>query len=81
MTDPLTRADFESRTWDRLRALLEQRLAAQREQNDQRLDEVKTAHIRGRIAELKELLALGQQAQAPATRASASASFDAFPEA
>lgn len=78
MAEPLTRADFDSRTWERMRAVLEARLQTLRIENDDRLDEVKTASIRGRIAELKELLALDQRGQAPATRGDGSA-FDAFP--
>ena len=74
---PLLRADFQTGTWDRFAELMRRRLAAHREENDQRLDDVKTATLRGRIAELKELLALGDQA--PAESVPGSASFDAFP--
>jgi hypothetical protein len=81
VSDPLTRADFQTRTWDRLAAHLEARLAAHRADNDNRLDEVKTATLRGRIAEIKELLALAQE-PAPAQEPPGSAStFDAFPRA
>lgn len=77
----LERDDFKLRTWPRLRALLEDRLADLREQNDNRLDDEKTANLRGRIAEVKALLALEQLASAPASSGPGSASsLDAFPE-
>lgn len=68
MAEPLTPEDFETRTWERFAAHLTARIDALREENDQFLDDVKTARIRGRIAELKELLAL--EAQATEARAS-----------
>ena len=49
--------DFETQTWQRLRALLTARLQQLREENDSGDAEI-TAKRRGRIAELKELLAL-----------------------
>lgn len=77
-THYLLRDDFQSRTWERMEAHLRERLAELREENDTRLDDVKTATLRGRIAEIKELLALAAK-PAPATRGEGSASFDAFP--
>lgn len=49
--------DFDTQTWQRLRALLTARLQQLREENDSGDAEI-TAKRRGRIAELKELLAL-----------------------
>lgn len=74
----LDREDFKTRTWAHLSALLELRLAALREENDHRLDDVKTATIRGRIAEVKTLLALSQLAASPAASDAGNA-FSAFP--
>jgi len=54
----LAREDFNTRTWERVEALLRARLQTYRELNDSNLDEVKTAKVRGRIAEIKDLLAL-----------------------
>ena len=78
MATHLTHSDFQTRTWDNFKAELEQRLAQHREANDNRLDPEKTANLRGRIAELKELLALAPK-PAPAPSGGGSASFDAFP--
>jgi len=52
--------DFQSRTWTRLRTVLQSRLDELREVNDGgHLNEIKTAAIRGQIAEVKKMLALG----------------------
>lgn len=52
-------ADKISPTWNKLKAYLEQELATARVKNDdQKLDEIQTAHTRGRIQTLKNLLAL-----------------------
>lgn len=75
----LMRDDFNTRTWAHFAALLELRLAALREENDQRLDDVKTATIRGRIAEVKALLALPQLAASPAASVTGNDAFGAFP--
>lgn len=56
------RADFESLTWKRLSALLADRLQQLREENDSGDAEVTTKR-RGRIAEIKELMALEDQAR------------------
>lgn len=75
----VSREDFKTRTWAHFAALLELRLAALREENDQRLDDVKTATIRGRIAEVKALLALPQLAASPAASVTGNDAFSAFP--
>ena len=54
-----TEIDLASETWKAIAARATARLADLRARNDSALDEVKTAHLRGRISELKELLALG----------------------
>lgn len=59
MTFALSSGDKLSPTWLRLVEHLEQRLDVLRKQNDGRLDEVQTARMRGRIAQLKELISLG----------------------
>lgn len=54
--------DFTSPTWKGIKEHLKTRLEQQRERNDSaKLDSVTTAHIRGRIAELKDLIALQDQ--------------------
>lgn len=51
--------DFRSQTWKRLTQTLNERLQELRELNDNpSFDEVKTAGIRGGIAELKRILSL-----------------------
>lgn len=78
MASYLTHADFQTRTWENFEAELQRRLAMHREANDNRIDPEKTATLRGRIAEIKELLALASK-PAPAPSGDGSASFDAFP--
>ena len=63
-----TRDDLTGDAWARLRGALADRIEHFRSMNEQDLDEVKTARVRGRIAELKELLALGS-VPAPANEA------------
>lgn len=48
--------DVGTATWKHLEAVLKERLAALREQNDQPSTEAETAVRRGRIAMLKEIL-------------------------
>ncbi len=60
MIDP---RDFDTPQWQRLRDHLTARLQQLREENDSG-DAESTAKRRGRIAEIKELLALGGKAQA-----------------
>lgn len=51
-------ADRESAVWQRLRAHYTDRLAVLRVMNDGDNDEIATARLRGRIAEIKYLLDL-----------------------
>ena len=44
--------------WSEIEAWAKERLASARDRNDGDLGEIETAHLRGRIATLKELLAL-----------------------
>lgn len=55
----LDRLDLDSRTWKRLRAHLEGQLHKARRQNDNDIDPIRTAKLRGRILVIKDLLALG----------------------
>jgi hypothetical protein len=58
--------DRESPLWRRLAAHMRAELADLRERNDApQLDPTKTAAIRGQIAQLKSLLALGEPRKAP----------------
>ena len=58
----LERADFETRTWRNLAERMRDRIAELREMNDRPQNtELQTAIVRGRIAELKELLALPEK--------------------
>ena len=59
----LTREDLRTTAWAHLIEDLQLRLLALREENDSFSDEITTAKRRGRIAELKEWIALAQQAQ------------------
>lgn len=56
--------DLRTPTWRRARQQLETRLAATRAQLEKDTDPTTTAKLRGRIAEIKELLALQAPAQA-----------------
>lgn len=56
-------SDTRSGVWNRLEADLRDRLARLREENDSG-DAEETARRRGRIAEIKELLAFGVDARA-----------------
>jgi hypothetical protein len=56
----LTPQDLQSATWRKLEAHLTERLTALRAQNDGELDETSTARLRGRLAQIKEILALGK---------------------
>ena len=55
----MTQAERNSALWRKLRKNLEQRLDTLRAQNDGDKDERATAMLRGRIAEVKTLLTLG----------------------
>jgi len=58
----LNQADLLSPTWLKLKKHYEERIESHRIQNDGRLSENDTAHLRGRIAEAKYLLALAEPA-------------------
>jgi len=68
MATTLTINDVRSDTWRRVEAILNERIAAHRLENDTPLDETKTTRLRGRIAEAKELLALAEGVRAQAKR-------------
>lgn len=59
----LDAVDRQSLTWTKLREHYESRLNTLRRQNDGDLDERQTAKLRGRIAEVKAMIALGDEAQ------------------
>lgn len=61
----LEKGDLSSPTWSKLRRHMEAQLDKLRRENDKDADPVRTAKLRGRIAQLKNLLALGNP-QAPA---------------
>ena len=56
MTVLLNDAQRKSQTWEIIRAHLDKRINALRKQNDAHMAEYQTAEIRGRIAEVKQLL-------------------------
>lgn len=68
MIEQLTTQDFQSETWRKLRKLLEQRLQATRELNDEPRSETETSALRGQIAELRFLLDLPQHVKRAAER-------------
>ena len=53
-------SDAQNPLWLRLKPYLEERLVMLRTKNDGDLSEIETANIRGRIAEVKSLLALDE---------------------
>lgn len=55
----LLHEDYFTPTWKRLQEALQERLSDLRETNDSVHTELKTASIRGQIAEVKQMLALG----------------------
>lgn len=58
----LTKEESRSQTWVRIEELLTAELARLRGLNDDtQKDEIKTAVIRGRIKQLKEVLAMGKE--------------------
>lgn len=61
----LTAAEAATQLWDELSRFISRRLNLMRAENDNDKDPIKTAHLRGRIAAMKELLALGSQEPAP----------------
>jgi hypothetical protein len=56
----LTETERRSELWQRLYAHFSRQLDTLRMQNDQDKDEVATAHLRGKIAQLKVVLALNE---------------------
>lgn len=56
--------DFRSETWRALEVYANTKIDALRTKNDGALDAVTTAHLRGRIAALKDLLTLAKPAPA-----------------
>ena len=57
----LSKAERESPLWQRIEEHLNNRLISHRNKNDNNLGDVDTAKLRGRIAEAKALLALGDE--------------------
>lgn len=70
--NPILRRDFKTETWEHIRAHIEARLAELQVQNENlNLTDSTTASTRGRIAELRRLLALEKApAETPAPGAS-----------
>lgn len=61
MSDPiLTAAERQGAVWLKIKKYLDDRLAAARRKNDGDLRESQTARLRGRIDELKAMLAFGE---------------------
>lgn len=65
MTQPkslvlLTPTEQGSSTWQKIQAHLRERIASLREKNDGALSLEETSRVRGQIAEVKALLALGE---------------------
>mgnify|MGYP001574846979 FL=1 len=56
----LTEIEKHSAVWQKIMKHLEERLSSLRARNDNDLDERRTARLRGRLAEIKHLLALDQ---------------------
>jgi len=60
MSEPLfTDHERQGAVWQKLKRHLEERLATMRAKNDGNLDEMKTARLRGQIAEVKALMSFG----------------------
>jgi len=57
----LTAADVRNPLWLTLSEALREELASLRQQNDAEKPPEQTAHLRGRIAAVKQILALGDQ--------------------
>lgn len=55
--------DIRNPVWTRFESELQERLDELRVQNDGALDQIKTSEVRGRIAEVKRILALGADAR------------------
>lgn len=61
----LSQAERMSAVWQRLERHCHERLDTLRRQNDHNLTEAETAKVRGRIAEIKRFLALGDTPAPP----------------
>ena len=59
----LTKTDELSATWQKLEKYFKDRLDLLRRDNDKQKDEIQTAYLRGRILEVKSLLALTKNEQ------------------
>lgn len=53
--------EAQTAVWLKVCEHIDQRIAELRAKNDGRLDPIETTELRGRIAQLKELRALGEQ--------------------
>ena len=59
----MTKAEIDSPLWKKLRAYFEEKLQRHRELNDNStLNDLETARLRGRIAEIKDVLVLDRPA-------------------
>lgn len=56
----LNSVERQSALWRKLEQHFNERLATMRQKNDGNLDPLETAKVRGRITELKDLIALGE---------------------
>jgi hypothetical protein len=70
-------ADRNSSTWNKIRRHYEARLETMRRKNDGVLTPEETARLRGRIAEIKNLLAIGDPASDKVLKAFDAIAFDA----
>ncbi|MGE5524334.1 MAG: hypothetical protein ACM3SS_11510 [Rhodospirillaceae bacterium] len=61
----LDRTDVHSPTWAKIKAHLEERLAEHHAANEHDIDAMKTAKLRGRIAELHYVLSLAEPPETP----------------
>lgn len=59
----MTLSDFErhSALWQKISKHLDERVQVLRARNDGDLDNIETAKLRGRIAAIKEIIALGEE--------------------
>lgn len=64
---PRVRIDPQSATWRSIEEWATAQLERNRLRNEGELDPIQTAKVRGRIATLKDLLALAQPAPTPGT--------------
>ena len=56
----LTPGEVQTVVWLKIQAHFQDRLASMRKRNDNPLSELETATLRGRIAEIKEILSLAE---------------------